>query len=185
MNRLRITATPIAGLLRIERDVRDDARGSFGRMFCAGEVAAATGSPFAVAQVNVSRTRRAGTLRGLHFQKPPHSDGKIVNCLRGAIFDVAVDLRRASPTYLRWHGEVLSAANGHGLLVPKGCAHGFQALEDDCELVYLHDHAYVEDAEGGIDPFDTALAIDWPLPAADVSERDRHHPALQPGFAVQ
>ena len=106
----------------------------------------------------------------------------MVSCLRGEVFDVAVDLRAGSPTFLRWHGEVLSAGNQRSLLIPRGFAHGFQALTDDCELLYLHSAAYAPGAEGAASALDPALAIRWPLDITDMSERDRGHPMLEPDF---
>jgi len=182
-NRLALVARPFDGLAVFERQRLADARGFLSRIFCAEEVAAASGTPFAVAQANHSMTARRGSVRGLHYQRPPNAERKFVSCLRGAVFDVVVDLRRGSPTFLRWHGEVLSRENGRALLVPEGCAHGFQTLEDDTELLYLHTRAYAAEAEGGLGALDPALAIAWPLPFADVSERDRGHPFLKPVFA--
>ena len=127
--------------------------------------------------------RRRGTVRGLHFQRPPHAEDKYVSCLRGEVYDVAVDLRRGSATFLRWHAEKLSAANRRSLLVPRGFAHGFQALTDDCELIYLHTHRHVPASEGALNVRDPALAIDWPLPIVELSERDASHPFVDPAFA--
>lgn len=171
---LTLHATPLAGLNVIERGVREDARGFFSRVFCADEFAALGLLEHAksIAQINHSQTRRRGSVRGMHFQRPPHAEAKVVSCLRGEVFDVAVDLRRGSPTFLRWHAEVLSAANHRSLAIPRGFAHGFQALADDCELVYLHSHRYVPAADDGVNPSDVALGIAWPLPFADISARD-------------
>lgn len=182
MRRLRLRPTPLDGLAIVERSVDDDERGYFSRLFCAEELGGSGREPFAVAQVNHSVTRRAGSVRGLHFQRPPHGETKLVSCLRGMVFDVAVDLRRGSPTFLRWHGEVLSQENRRAALIPEGFAHGFQTLEPGCELIYVHSRAYDASAEGGLDPTDPALAIAWPLPFADVSARDRSHPRLRPEF---
>ena len=181
--RLSLRPTPLDGLAIVERHVDQDERGTFSRLFCAAELIESGREPFAVAQINHSVTQRAGAVRGLHFQRPPHSETKLVSCLHGAVFDVAVDLRRGSPTFLQWHGEVLSRENRRAALIPKGFAHGFQTLEPDCELLYVHSRPYVADAEGGLDATDPALAIAWPLPFADVSARDRSHPPLAPDFA--
>ena len=182
MSRLHVAVTPLAGLTVVERELREDHRGVFSRLFCARDLAAAGAGAFAVAQINHTSTSRAGSVRGLHFQHPPHAERKLVNCLRGAIFDVAVDLRRDSPTFLKWHGEILSRNNRRGLLIPEGFAHGFQALQDDCELIYLHTQPHAVDAEGGLDPADPLLGIAWPLPFTDVSERDRNHARITPGY---
>ena len=182
---LTLRATPLAGLNVIERSVRDDARGFFSRVFCADEFAVLGLHEHAksIAQINHSHTRRRGSVRGLHFQHPPHADAKVVTCLRGEVFDVAVDLRHDSPTYLNWHAEVLSAANHRSLAIPRGFAHGFQALTDDCELVYLHSQPYVPAADDGFRPSDPALAVAWPLPFTDVSARDAGFAPINPTFA--
>jgi dTDP-4-dehydrorhamnose 3,5-epimerase len=169
----------LAGLMRIARRRTEDERGFFSRVFCAEELTNA-GFDLPVAQVNHALTRRRGAVRGLHFQFPPHAEIKLVSCLRGEVFDVAVDLRRDSPTFLQWHGEILSHENMRSLLIPEGFAHGFQTLVDDCELLYCHSRPYVAAAEGAINPLDPAVAIAWPLPFTDVSVRDRAHPPIDP-----
>jgi dTDP-4-dehydrorhamnose 3,5-epimerase len=174
-------STPLAGLAVVQRRVREDSRGFFSRFYCANELAAA-GFALPVAQINHTRTLRRGAVRGLHFQRPPHAEDKFVSCLRGEVFDVAVDLRRDSPTFLRWHAEVLSADNRVSLMLPQGFAHGFQTLTDDCELLYLHSRAYAPDAEGALYVNDPALAITWPLPIAEMSERDARHAPITPAF---
>ncbi len=182
MSRFAIEPTPLDGLLVLARQRLGDERGFFSRFFCADELRDA-GFDRPVAQINQTLTRRQGAIRGLHFQHPPHAEVKIVSCLRGSVLDVAVDLREGSPTFLRWHGQVLSADNARSLLIPRGFAHGFQALEPDCELLYLHSAPYAASAEGALHHSDPALAIAWPLPVTDVSERDRTHPLIAPGFA--
>ena len=119
-------------------------------------------------------TKQKGTIRGMHFQNPPHAEMKIVRCVKGSIFDVAVDLRKDSPTLLRWHGEILSADNMKALVIPEGCAHGFQSLEDDVELVYISTSPYCKEAEGGIRFDDPKVQIQWPLPVTVISEKDRY-----------
>ena len=118
----------------------------------------------------------------MHFQLPPHAETKLVSCLRGEIFDVAVDLRKNSPTFLQCHGEVLSESNHRSLLIPEGFAHGFQALSDDCELIYLHTAAYEASAEGALNAIDQRLAIAWPMVITEISDRDRRHPMLAADF---
>lgn len=179
--RFQISDTPLDGLKLVERCRMGDARGFFSRFYCADELQEA-GLQDPVVQINHTATERRGTVRGMHFQKPPHAEDKIVSVLRGDILDVAVDLRRGSPTFLRWHGEHLSAQNGRSMLIPKGFAHGFQTLTDDCELIYLHTARYAPDAEGGLDPLDPLLAIDWPLADTYMSERDRAHPPISQDF---
>lgn len=181
MPRFEILPTPLAGLKVIQRKRHEDSRGFFSRVFCAEELASA-GFAEPVAQINQSLTRRCGSVRGMHFQRPPHAEIKLVNCLRGEVFDVAIDLRKASPTFLQWHAERLSAANGRSLLIPEGFAHGFQALCEDVELLYFHSAPYFQGAEGGLHPSDPALAIAWPLPFAELSERDAAQPFLGSTF---
>lgn len=181
MKRLAVTDLPLSGLKRVERQHLGDARGFLSRLFCADELAEA-GWNGPVAQINQTLTRRCGAVRGMHFQYPPHAETKLVSCLGGAVFDVAVDLRKGSPTFLRWHAQELSAENRLALLIPAGFAHGFQALSDDCELLYVHSAPYVAVAEGGLSPRDPQLAIAWPLAITDMSERDAGHPAVGPDF---
>ncbi len=174
--------TAIAGLERLERLPVADARGRLERVFCAGELAPLLGAA-RIEQINRTSTRRAGTVRGLHFQRPPDAERKFVTCLRGRIFDVVVDLRAGSPTFLTWHAVVLDAAEPFGLSVPPGCAHGFQALCDDVDLLYLHTEPWRAHSEAGIHPLEPQLGIPWPLPVRDLSPRDQTHPALDGCFA--
>jgi dTDP-4-dehydrorhamnose 3,5-epimerase len=182
MNRFTLTDLPLVGLLRIERKPLADGRGSFVRLFCAEELAAA-GWNKPITQINHSYTAKRGTVRGMHFQYPPHAEMKLVICLRGEVWDVAVDLREGSPTFLRWHAERLSAENNAALLIPEGFAHGFQTLTDEVELLYLHTHPYVPAAEGRIHPQEARLAIAWPLAITELSERDAAAAPLPADFA--
>jgi dTDP-4-dehydrorhamnose 3,5-epimerase len=181
LKRLTISDLPLAGLKRVERQRLDDARGFLSRLFCADELAAA-GWVKPIAQVNHTVTAKRGTVRGVHFQHPPHTEMKLVSCLRGEVWDVAVDIRAGSKTFLQWHAEHLSADNGHALLIPEGFAHGLQTLTDDVELLYCHSAAYSKSAEAGLNPNDTRLAIVWPLPIAELSPRDARHPMLNGQF---
>ena len=182
MNRFTAIDLPLTGLKCIDRQPVGDARGYLARIFCADDLQKA-GWICSIAQVNHSYTARKGTVRGLHFQRPPHAEMKLVSCIRGEVFDVAVDLRRGSPTFLRWHGEHLSAGNNRALLIPEGFGHGFQTLSDDVELIYFHSAPYNASAEGGLDPRDVKLGIDWPLPLVELSARDAQHPTIDAGFA--
>lgn len=182
MNRFTVTDLPLPGLKLVERQRLGDARGFFSRLFCAAELRAAGWSK-AIAQVNYTHTAKAGTVRGMHFQRPPHAEMKLVSCLRGEVWDVAVDLRAGSKTFLRWHAERLSADNGRALLIPEGFAHGFQTLSDEVELLYCHSAAYAPEAEAGLNPREPRLAIPWPLPVAELSPRDSRHPLLTAQFA--
>jgi dTDP-4-dehydrorhamnose 3,5-epimerase len=179
--RFETTDTPIAGLKVIRRRPIGDERGKLERLFCAEELGALMAGR-KVVQVNHTLTARAGSVRGLHFQHPPHAERKLVTCLRGEVFDVAVDLRRNSPTLLRWHAEVLRPDNQKALFIPEGFAHGFQALSDDCELLYFHTAAYAPAAEGGLHPEDPMLAIRWPRAVSGLSPRDAAHRMLGNDF---
>lgn len=177
MSRFNRIATPISDLVVVERRRLGDERGFFSRFFCRDELAD-FGADGTIAQINHTMTHLKGTIRGMHFQRAPHDETKFVSCLGGVVFDVAVDLRPGSPTYLQWHGEVLSAENGRSMMIPGGFAHGFQTLSEDCELIYLHDKPYAPGAEGGINALDPKLAIGWPLPVAQMSARDEAFPLL-------
>lgn len=169
------------GLRVFQRKPIGDSRGYFERLFCAEELQVlASGKQ--ILQINHTLTANRGTVRGMHFQHPPHAEIKFVSCLRGEVFDVAVDLRHNSPTFLRWHAEVLSAHNHKTLVIPEGFAHGFQTLTDDCEMLYFHTAAYNSGAEGGLNAKDPRLAIKWPQPFVGVSPRDAAHPLLDNDF---
>jgi dTDP-4-dehydrorhamnose 3,5-epimerase len=151
-----------------------DERGLFTRLLCMEELAS-IGHTKNVVQVNHSCTMRAGTVRGMHFQYPPKAEIKMVTCLRGRVFDVAIDLRQGSRSYLRWEGVVLSAENHRLMYIPEGCAHGFQTLEDNVELVYFHTEYYDPKLEEGVRYDDEAVGIAWPLKITEVSQRDLSH----------
>jgi dTDP-4-dehydrorhamnose 3,5-epimerase len=174
-----LTAAPIAGVVTVEIERHRDARGHFARCWCA-EAFAAAGIAFLPVQSNLSHTRRRGTLRGLHFQAPPHAEAKLVRCVRGSVFDVVVDLRPESPTHAAWYGVELSRANGRALFIPEGCAHGFQTLSPGTELLYLMGAAYAPAAARGVRWNDPAFAIDWPMPPQRLSARDAAYPDYRP-----
>jgi dTDP-4-dehydrorhamnose 3,5-epimerase len=182
MSRFVVETLPLPGLRRVQRRRLGDARGFLSRVFCADELATA-GWIKPIAQLNHTFTAQRGTVRGLHFQRPPHAEMKLVSCLRGAVWDVAVDVRRDSPTFLQWYAEELSAENGHALLIPEGFAHGFQTLTDDVEMLYCHSAPFVADAEAGLRPTDPRLAVRWPLEVIGLSPRDAGHPLLDDTFA--
>jgi len=175
MSRFDFIQTSLPDLMLVQRKAAEDNRGFLSRFYCI-EAFAEAGMEKPIVQINQTLTRKKGAVRGLHFQHPPHTEIKFVSCLKGEVLDVAVDIRRTSPTFLQWHGEILSAANHKSLLIPEGYAHGFQALTEDCELIYLHTSAYHPDAEGALNVTDPALSIDWPLPVIDLSKRDQNHP---------
>lgn len=179
--RFNITATPFQGLQILQRKLLGDSRGYLERLFCTRELQAIVeGKP--IMQINHTLTAKRGTVRGMHFQHPPHAETKFVMCLQGNVFDVAVDLRRDSPRFLQWYGEVLSADNHKTLVIPEGFAHGFQTLSDNCEMLYFHTASYQSEAEGGLNAQDPKLAIQWPLPIGEQSERDKGHPMIQSDF---
>lgn len=174
--------TPLSGLSIIRRCPKGDNRGSFSRLFCAEEFRQ-LGLSKPIVQVNHSITCKKGTVRGLHFQYASHAETKIVSCLKGKVFDVAVDIRQGSSTFLCWHGEVLSAENHQSLLIPEGFAHGFQTLEEDSELLYFHTDYYNPAAEGAINVADPRLGISWPLTITELSDRDKLHPFIGLDFS--
>ena len=173
--------TSIAGLFVGEARPIEDARGHFARLFCAGELNAVIGSR-SIVQINHSVTNEVGAIRGLHFQIAPYTDMKIVRCLRGRVWDVAVDVRRGSLTYLSWVAKELSPNNRRMMIIPEGCAHGFQVMEPKSELLYLHTSAYSLAAEQGIRFDDPSVGIAWPIPATVMSDRDRGFPLIAPDF---
>lgn len=179
--RFDIIETPLAGLLLLRRKRLGDARGYLTRLFDAGELAEA-GWPGAVAQVNETGTAMRGTVRGFHYQTPPFAEAKLVTVTQGAVLDVAVDLRRGSPTFLRHHAVELSAESDLSYLLPRGFAHGYQALTGDVRMVYVHSAPYRAEAEAGLNTGDPRLGIDWPLAVENLSARDRDFAMLADGF---
>jgi dTDP-4-dehydrorhamnose 3,5-epimerase len=169
------TPTELPGAMVVDIERREDARGWFARVYCEREFAA-HGLPTRMVQANVSFTRQAGTLRGMHFQAPPHEEDKLVRCMRGAIWDAIVDIRPDSPTYCRWLGVELSEDNGRMLLVPKGFAHGFVALTDDVAVCYQMSAFYAPGFERGARHDDPAFGIEWPVPVTQIADKDRAWP---------
>lgn len=181
MTRFDCFDTPLAGLKLVQRKRIEDARGFLSRFYCSEEFEN-YGLDKPISQINHTLTRQKGAVRGLHYQQPPHAEVKLVSCLKGEIFDVAVDLRKNSPTFLHWHGEVLSESNQRSLLIPEGFAHGFQTLTEDCELIYLHTAAYVKEAEAALNAIDFRVGIKWPLEITELSERDSSHALIKNDF---
>lgn len=178
---MKLEQTGIAGVWVAESVAHQDPRGAFSRLFCSREQADIIGSR-SIVQINYSITCRVGALRGLHYQNPPHAEMKIVRCLSGRVFDVAVDLRKGSATFRKWTSLELTPDNRRALVIPEGCAHGFQVLEPDSELLYLHTAPYVSKAEGAVRFDDPMIGIDWPLTPIDLSDRDLNHPLLDRNF---
>lgn len=171
--------TPINGVFELVSQPFEDARGAFLNAFRAQEDSfIGSWGDRPIAQVNYSRSDVVGTIRGVHLQASPHSEAKLVRCLKGRVWDVAVDLRRHSPTYGKWQAVELSPEQGNALLIPEGCGHGFQVLEPGSKLLYLHSGTWVPEAESGVRWDDSQLAIAWPLPVGDLSNRDRSLPFL-------
>jgi dTDP-4-dehydrorhamnose 3,5-epimerase len=176
---MRFAPIPLASAYLIHLEPRVDGRGMFARAFCAQEFAA-HGLETAFVQANISVNARAGTLRGLHFQRAPHTEVKLVRCVKGAIHDVIVDLREDSRTYLRSFAAELSEANGLMVYVPKGFAHGYQALSDGATVFYMVSAFYMPDSEAGLRFDDPKLALQWPRAVCEVSDKDARWPLLPP-----
>lgn len=179
---MNITPTRLPGVMLVETTRHVDQRGAFARLYCESELAAIIGNR-RIVQINHSRTSAVGAIRGMHFQHPPHAEMKLVRCLKGRVWDVAIDLRADSPTFLKWHAQELTPENARMLVIPEGCAHGFQVLEPESELLYLHTAYYTPEAEGGVRHDDPQLGIAWPLPVTDISPRDTGHPPVGPDFS--
>ena len=178
---MKIVATRLAAVVVVETAGFADQRGVFSRYFCERELLPVIGTR-RIVQINHSQNIAKATVRGMHFQRAPHAEMKLVRCIKGRVWDVAVDLRVGSPSFLQWYGEELSAENQRMLVIPEGCAHGFQTLEPDSELLYLSTAFYAPEAEGGVACDDPRLRIAWPLPVGGLSERDRRHPWVTDDF---
>lgn len=181
MSRFLFHEKPIAGLQVIERMPLGDSRGFLERLFCQ-EALEQPVQGKSIRQINRTLTKKQGTVRGLHFQYPPHAEIKIVTCLKGQVWDVAVDLRQGSSTFLKHHAVLLTEDNHLSFLIPEGFAHGFQTLTPDCEMLYFHTADYNAGAEGALNACDPRLAINWPEPIAERSERDESHGMLTDDF---
>jgi len=181
MSRFEIISTPLSDLVVVQRMAIEDQRGFLSRLFCFEELQA-HGWAGEVKQINHTLTRDVGVVRGMHHQIPPKAEAKLVSCIRGAVWDVALDLRKNSPTFLKWHAQEISAANKRAMLIPPGFVHGFQSLTTDCELIYFHSEAYDANLERGLMPLDPILKISWPLQISSMSQRDLNHPLLDENF---
>ncbi|ALK08436.1 dTDP-4-dehydrorhamnose 3,5-epimerase [Blastochloris viridis] len=178
---MKFLPTPLNGAYTIELEKRGDDRGFFARFFCEKEFAQA-GLETRFVQINTSLSGKKGTLRGMHYQLPPAAEVKVVRCLRGALYDVIVDLRAGSPSFGKWFGAELSAENRTMMYVPRGFAHGFVTLTDDVEALYLVSAFYAPEAERGARWNDPAIGIEWPVEPAELSDKDRNWPDLDPQF---
>lgn len=181
MSSIKIRKTTFQNLFLLERIPHSDKRGTFTRLFCNSSLPIAIKDKN-ITQVNHSFTHKKGSVRGLHFQYPPHSEVKIVTCLKGQVYDVVVDLRQGSPTFLQHYSIILKEEHNLSLCIPDGFAHGFQTLSNNCELLYFHTADYRPEAEGGINALDSTLEIDWPLQFLEISDKDRQIPPLPKDF---
>ena len=178
---MKFINTKLKGLFIIEPEPFQDARGIFTRIYCKNELKS-IGNHKEIVQINHSLTKQKAALRGMHFQYPPKAEIKIIKCIKGSILDVAIDLRKDSLTFLKWHGEILSAENMKMMYIPEGFAHGFQTLEKNTELLYLHTEFYCTEYEGGLRFDDPRIGIVWPLKATDISKRDKNFNLIDINF---
>ena len=169
-------------LIEINLDFYKDNRGLFSRLFCHLELSKILENRN-IAQINISETKEKGSIRGLHYQRPPNCEMKFVYCLKGEIYDVVTDIRRNSKNYLKWHASKISSSTGlNGLIIPEGFAHGFQTLTDDVLMLYLHTVPYSKESEGCIRFDDPSLKINWPLRLSNISEKDERQPFISEDF---
>lgn len=177
MERLVKISTPIKDLFILKTVRIEDERGHLSRLFCSKEIES-LGWKSPLKQVNFTRTLQKGTVRGFHFQSQPHSEYKYVRCIRGKIFDTALDLRKNSKSFLQTHSQILTDENDLGFLIPPGVAHGFQSLTNNTELLYMHSEFYVPDSDCGINPMDPQVNVEWPREITTISQKDASQPFL-------
>tara|TARA_X000001036_G_scaffold168941_1_gene159893 strand:+ start:25270 stop:25815 length:546 start_codon:yes stop_codon:yes gene_type:complete len=178
---MKIKSLPIQGSYEVELSPFGDSRGIFKRLFCREELKKII-SKKEIAQVNFSETYSKGSIRGMHFQKPPNSEIKLIHCIQGSVFDVIIDLRRSSKTFLHWNAIELSNENNNMIIIPEGCAHGFQSLAEHSKLIYFHTEFYKPESESGIKYDDPLINIKWPLDISNISIRDESHDFLEETF---
>lgn len=181
MDKIKLTETPLKGAFLLKPNKYEDHRGSFSRVFCRNEFSEIF-SNNEIVQINHSITVKKGSVRGLHFQYPPNAEIKIIKCIKGKVFDVIVDVRENSPTFLSWYGVILSCQNMKSIYIPKGFAHGFQTMESNTELLYLHSEVYEQANEGGLNPNDPSLNIKWPMDISNISEKDQKSKLIEKNF---
>ncbi len=179
---MKIINTPLRDLYEINTSSLDDSRGRFTRLFCEQELSVIR-PHLHFTQINLSDTKQKGTLRGLHFQNGPAAEAKLIRCLRGRVFDVVVDIRKDSPTFLHWHAVELSESNDRAMFIPEGFAHGFQTLSDSVQLLYMHTANWSPQHESGLRHDDPKIAIHWPLTVSNISDRDAGFSFVQDDFA--
>ncbi len=178
---MNFTKTNIEGLYIIETSSFIDERGLFVRLYCKEEFEK-HGLILPLAQMNMSITKQKGAIRGMHFQNPPFAEIKLVRCLQGSCYDVVIDLRKGSPTFLQYHAEILTAQNMKALYIPKGFAHGFQTLEENTQLLYMHSEFYSPTHESAINYLDPKVKISWAMDVSELSEKDKNHPYITEDF---
>jgi dTDP-4-dehydrorhamnose 3,5-epimerase len=178
---MKLFPTPLHGLHYVESSSYRDLRGAFARLFCADDLESLLGQRHIV-HINHSHTMKSGAIRGMHYQLHPYSEMKFVRCLKGKVWDVALDLRTGSKTFLQWFGIELTPDNERMMVIPEGFAHGFQTLEPNSELLYLHTAPYMPSHEGGVRYDDPRVSIKWPMSVSDISSRDSQHVLLGDHF---
>lgn len=178
---MKFKELPLNGAYIIEPETFEDKRGMFARLYCENELKK-IGHSKKILQINHSLTKKRGSLRGMHYQKPPKAEIKMIRCLSGSIFDVIIDIRKESNTFLKWHGEILSTVNRRMIYIPEGFAHGFQTLEPNCELLYFHTEFYSPEFEGAIRYDDPKIGIQWHMSISEISEKDMIHALLSEDF---
>jgi len=181
---MRFHEVDIDGMYVIDLDPFIDKRGSFVRSYCINELAK-VGIKKPIIQINHSSTSRVGAIRGMHFQRPPNAEVKMVRCISGEVFDVAIDLRSDSKTFLRWHGEFLTSENHKMMIIPEGFAHGFQVIKPNSELLYLHTASFAPELESGVSYNDEKIGIEWPLNVTDISDRDLKYNKIDNKFDLK
>ena len=178
---MKIEYSYISGVYKVQNDLFEDERGSFSRLFCGAELFEIMQNR-SIVQINKSLTKSVGAIRGMHYQKYPHSETKIIRCLRGAVYDVVIDLRKNSTTFMNWDFIQLRPEWNNSIIIPEGCAHGFQSLEADSELLYFHTQYYNPQSEGGVRYDDPMISVKWPLEIGMVSNKDLNYRLLTNDF---
>ena len=178
---MKIQMLDLEGAAVVDTTPFVDERGTFARIFCEHELSDLMGGR-RIVNVNISKTLKCGVIRGMHFQRPPKAEIKMMRCVRGSIYDVIIDIRRVSPTFLQWYGTELSSENMKMLFVPEGFAHGFQSLEDDSDVMYFNTNFYSPTHESGLNYADPKIGIKWKLNVTSVSDKDKNHPFINDQF---
>jgi dTDP-4-dehydrorhamnose 3,5-epimerase len=178
---MKLNKTKIKGLYIAELEPIKDSRGFFARAYC-DKTLEKIDITKSIKQINHSSTSKIGAIRGMHYQNSPYAETKMVRCIVGEVFDVVIDLRKDSDTFLQWHGEYLNSENFKMIIIPEGCAHGFQVIKSNSEMLYFHTEIYVQKSESGVLFNDEKIGIKWPLKITDISERDLKHKVITEEF---